>query len=254
MTELLTLFLVSLIANILSALAGGGAGLLQLPILLFLGLAFPVALATHKVASVALGLGATIKHLKAGTLNWRFALLILASGLPGVWLGTQLVLKIPENWTLLILALLTCGLGIYSMLSPALGQTAQSRHRSGMALWQGAAGLFLIGILNGSFTSGTGLFVTLWLVHWFGMDYKRAVAYTMVLVGLFWNGAGAIALAMQAGLYWPWVPVLLIASAIGGYLGAHWGLKQGNQLIKRCFESVTILTGISLLIKTIKVW
>jgi uncharacterized membrane protein YfcA len=50
------------------------------------------------------------------------------------------------------------------------------------------------------------------------------------------------------------IPVLLIASALGGYLGAHWGLKQGNQMIKRCFESVTILTGISLLIKTIKVW
>jgi uncharacterized protein len=251
MTELLALFIVSLIANTLSALAGGGAGLLQLPILLFLGLAFPVALATHKVASVALGLGATAKHLKAGTLNWRFSMLVLASGLPGVLIGTLLVLHIPEHWTLFILAILTGGLGLYSLLSPALGQQQQSRHRSGSKLWLGIAGLFFIGVLNGSFTSGTGLFVTLWLVHWFGMDYKQAVAYTMVLVGLFWNSAGAISLALQAGLHWPWIPVLLLASALGGYIGAHWGLKQGNQMIKRCFESVTILTGISLLIKAL---
>ena len=44
-TELLILFIISLIANLLSALAGGGAGLLQLPALLFLGLPFPTALA-----------------------------------------------------------------------------------------------------------------------------------------------------------------------------------------------------------------
>ncbi|WP_020681092.1 hypothetical protein [Marinobacterium rhizophilum] len=42
------LFVLSLLANGLSALAGGGAGLLQLPVLLFLGLSFSVALATHE--------------------------------------------------------------------------------------------------------------------------------------------------------------------------------------------------------------
>ena len=59
---MLILFIISLIANLLSALAGGGAGLLQLPALLMLGLPFPTALATHKIASVALGAGASIRH------------------------------------------------------------------------------------------------------------------------------------------------------------------------------------------------
>ena len=58
------LTLVSIAANFASAIAGGGAGLLQLPALIFLGLPFPIALSTHKVASVALGLGAGIRHLK----------------------------------------------------------------------------------------------------------------------------------------------------------------------------------------------
>jgi len=49
------LLLVSLVANTFSAFSGGGAGLIQFPVLLFLGLSFGVALATHKVASVALG-------------------------------------------------------------------------------------------------------------------------------------------------------------------------------------------------------
>ncbi|MDH5778123.1 MAG: sulfite exporter TauE/SafE family protein, partial [Gammaproteobacteria bacterium] len=56
------LFIISLIANAFSAFVGGGAGLLQLPALIFLGLAFSVALATHKLATVALGIGATLRH------------------------------------------------------------------------------------------------------------------------------------------------------------------------------------------------
>ncbi|MGV6826278.1 MAG: TSUP family transporter, partial [bacterium] len=60
----LFLFLASLVANLFSAFAGGGAGLLQLPVLIFLGLPFGIALATHKVASVALGVGATLRHVK----------------------------------------------------------------------------------------------------------------------------------------------------------------------------------------------
>ncbi|TJZ73010.1 sulfite exporter TauE/SafE family protein [Chitiniphilus eburneus] len=249
MPDLILLFVVSLIANTLSSLAGGGAGLLQLPILLFLGLAFPVALATHKLASVALGVGATLKHLRARTLDWRFSLVVLGFGLPGVWLGARLILSIPEHTALLALAILTTGLGAHSLLSPAQGQHAAPRAREGWRLWLGGGVLFLIGVLNGSLTSGTGLFVTLWLIGWFGMDYKQAVAYTLVLVGLFWNGAGAIALAMQAGIHWPWVPVLLAASVLGGYLGAHWGLARGNRTIKRAFEAVTIATGLSLFAK-----
>lgn len=57
MLDQFLLFVISLLANLFSAFAGGGAGLIQLPVLLFLGLPFGVALATHKVASVALGLG-----------------------------------------------------------------------------------------------------------------------------------------------------------------------------------------------------
>ena len=70
----LGLFFGSLLSNTLASLSGGGAGLIQFPLLIFLGLPFSVALATHKVASVALGLGAAIKHLRVGSLRWKLTL------------------------------------------------------------------------------------------------------------------------------------------------------------------------------------
>ena len=107
--------------------------------------------------------------------------------------------------------------------------------------------LFLIGVLNGSLTSGTGLFVTMWLVRWFGLDYKQAVAYTLVLVGMLWNGSGAVTLGVLGEIQWDWLPALLLGSLLGGYIGAHLSITKGNKWIKRGFEIVTLLMGLKLI-------
>jgi hypothetical protein len=241
------LFLASLAANFFSALSGGGAGLIQFPILIFLGLPFGVALATHKVASVALGLGATIRHLKESHLARRESLIILGAGLPGVVLGASTILKVPEQMATLLLGLLTLGLGVYSIFKPQLGMVHAPRNWQGAGLNVGMAGLFAVGFLNGSITSGTGLFLTIWLIRHFGLDYKRAVAYTLVLCGLFWNGTGALVLGYLGTIAWNWMPALLAGSVIGGYLGSHIAIKKGNLWIKRSFEIVTILIGLKLI-------
>ena len=246
--EQLLLFAISLLANLFSAFSGGGAGLIQLPALIFLGLPFGVALATHKVASVALGVGATLRHLRESTIEGRFSLFMLVTGLPGVVLGASVILRVPDRAAEIALGLLTTGLGIYSMLNPSLGQAHEPRHRSRGGYALGGAVLLLIGVLNGSLTSGTGLFVTLWLIRWFGLDYKRAVAHTLVLVGLFWNGTGALTLGVLGDIRWSWLPALLAGSLIGGYLGAHLAIKKGNRWIKRGFELVTLLVGTKLIL------
>ena len=246
--EQILLFLISLIANAFSAFAGGGAGLLQLPALIFLGLPFGIALATHKVASVALGIGATLRHIRQNSLERRFVLFILGCGLPGVVLGASLILQVPDRSAQIALGVLTVALSIYSWLKKELGQNHEPRHRQGFTLWLGGTALFGIGILNGSLTSGTGLFVTLWLVRWFGLDYQRAVAYTLILVGVFWNGSGALTLGLIGEIRWEWLPALLLGSLLGGYLGAHLAIRHGNRAIKRLFEVVTIVVGAKLIL------
>ncbi len=246
--EQFILFLISLVANMFSAFAGGGAGLLQLPVLIFLGLPFGVALATHKIASVALGVGATIRHLREGGLRRRFVLFVLATGVPGVLLGASLILQVPGRYAEIALGALTLGLGVYSVAKGEMGLSEQPRNREGRGLWLGGLGLFGIGILNGSLTSGTGLFVTLWLVRWFGAEYRQAVAYTLVLVGVFWNGTGAVALGILGEVQWIWLPALLAGSLLGGFAGAHLAILKGNRWIKRAFEAVTLLVGIKLIV------
>jgi len=245
--EQLILFVASLAANFFSALSGGGAGLIQFPILIFLGLPFGVALATHKVASVALGLGATLRHLRESHLERRFSLIILGAGLPGVVLGAATILQVPEKLATLLLGVLTLSLGLYSIFKPRLGMDYAPRNSTGMPLVTGMLGLFVVGFLNGSITSGTGLFLTLWLIRHFGLDYKRAVAYTLILCGVVWNGTGALVLGALGTIAWDWMPALLAGSVIGGYLGSHVAIRKGNLWIKRSFEIVTILIGLKLI-------
>lgn len=243
----IALFFISLLANLFSAFSGGGAGLVQLPALIFLGLPFGVALATHKVASVALGIGATLRHLRENTLERRFALFILACGLPGVVLGASTILQIPDRIAEIALGGITLGLGLYSLFKPHLGQSHDPLNRHWQGYLAGGGILFLIGVLNGSLASGTGLFATLWLIGWFGLDYKRAVAYTLVLVGLFWNGVGALTLGWLGDIRWSWLPALFAGSLVGGYFGAHLAIIKGNRWIKRSFEIVTLIIGLKLI-------
>ncbi len=247
LTEQLLVFFASLVANTFSALAGGGAGLIQFPILIFLGLPFGIALATHKLATVALGIGATLRYLREDIVEKNFALFMVLVGVPAVMLGAFTIIRIPAELAETLLGLLTISLGIYSIFQQKLGQEYQPQHRDLKGYLLGGAFLFFIGFLNGSITSGTGLFATILLVRWFGMDYKRAVAYTLIIVGLFWNGTGGVTLAIISEVKWDWIPVLLLGSFIGGYAGAHLAMLKGNLLIKRSYETVTILMGIKLI-------
>lgn len=246
-TQHLLLFVIAVVANWFSALAGGGAGLIQLPILIFLGLPFSLALATHKVATVALGLGATVRHLKEKHSSMRLLALIMVAGIPGVIAGAYFIIDVNDRGAEVVLGLLTLSLAFYSLLKPELGLEGNPLHRDIRGIALGALGLFVIGLANGALSAGSGLFVTLWLVYWFGLDYRLAVAHTLIAVGLGWNASGAVTMSLLAEVKWDWLPALILGSLFGGYLGAHSSIKAGNIWIKRCYELVTFIVGIKLL-------
>ncbi len=110
------IFLISFFSNTFSAISGGGAGLIQLPALILFGLPYYQALATHKVATVALGLGGSIRNFKYIRNNSFVLWQILFFGTPGVILGSSIVKFLSEQYLYLILGLISIFLAIYSFL------------------------------------------------------------------------------------------------------------------------------------------
>ena len=247
------IFLISFISNTFSAISGGGAGLIQLPALILFGLPYYQALATHKVATVALGLGGSIRNFKHLTNDIYVLWQILFFGTPGVVLGASIVEFISEQYLYLILGFFSIILAIYSFHKPSLGLNSTKyiiKSQLNLKL-KFIIPIFFIGILNGSVSSGTGLLVTILLIKTFKMDFLRAVSLTFLTVGIFWNAIGAFSLSRIGYIPTNLLFILILGSFTGGYFGAHLSNLKGNKLIKSTFTIVCLLVGVSLLIKSI---
>ena len=245
------IFLISYISNTFSAISGGGAGLIQLPALILFGLPYYQALATHKVATVALGLGGSIRNFKNLRNDIYVLWQILFFGTPGVVLGASIVKFVSEQYLYLILGLISINLAIYSFRKPGLGLNSTKDILNSQLELKFVIAIFFIGILNGSVSSGTGLLVTILLIKTFKMDFLRAVSLTFFTVGIFWNAIGAYFLSKIGYIPTNILVILILGSFAGGYFGAHMSNLKGNKLIKNTFTVVCLLVGVSLLVKSI---
>jgi len=247
----ISIFLISFFSNTFAAMSGGGAGLLQLPALILAGVPYYQALASHKLATVALGLGGSLRNHKSIKNDIYIAWQILIFGLPGVIFGASMVEFISEKYFYLFLGIISILLAIYSFLKSDLGLSFRSNKPNLTQNIRFLIFIFLIGILNGSISSGTGLLVTILLIKTFGMDFLRAISMTFFTVGIFWNFAGAIYLSKIGSIPSNILLFLILGSFTGGYLGAHLSKLKGNKLTKKTFTIVCLFVGISLFSKSI---
>ena len=248
--EQVTLFFTGFIANVLASLSGGGAGFVQLPVLIFMGLGFTEALGTHKVAVVALGMGSYARNHELKSLNRIIATEMILVGCPAVILGSCLVTLVADWLAELILGIITIASVIYSILRKNFGL---ENHENSLTVRDYILGAFLIaltGILSGSFSSGAGLIGIMVLVMWFKQDIKKAIHHSMIFIALMWNFIGAFTLGTVAVIHWGWVPMLTLGAFMGGFAGTMIIRKVNAIFIKKLFQSIMILSGILLLFKS----
>ena len=249
--KIISIFLVSFTSNTFSAISGGGAGLLQLPALILFGIPYYQALASHKLATVALGVGGSLRNYKSLRNEIHIAWQILIFGLPGVIFGASIVISISETYLYLFLGIFSILLAFYSFIKSDLGLASANKKINIVKKIRFSILIFLIGILNGSISSGTGLLVTILLIKTFGMDFLRAISLTFLTVGIFWNFTGAILLSKIGSVSPDILFILILGSFTGGYFGAHLSKLKGNKLIKNTFTLVCLFIGSSLVVKSI---
>lgn len=243
------LFIVSFTANLLASVSGGGAGFVQLPLLILMGLPFATALGTHKVAVVFLGIGAISKKFKSKdtfALNKTISAIMLFVGCPSVVLGTIIVINVEDTIAEIVVGLLTIAMGTYTLFKKKFGES-DSRYLTKKRLIIGSFCIFLVGLLSGSLSSGAGLFATLTLVAIFNLDLKSAIVHTMVFVATLWNAVGAVTVGALTAIYYQWVPILIIASFLGSFLGTALLYKLPTKAVRIVFSLVALLSGVLLI-------
>lgn len=242
----------SFTACFFSSLAGGGAGLILLPILIISGLPFINALASHKLAVGFIGVGSTLRYARENLIDWKIFWWNALLGAPFVVAGTLFATALDQN-----LMLLLAGVSILLMAGVSwLKRSSGLQHAPEVGRKQVIIGSLLllpIAFYSGWVSVASGVFTTLLYVYLLRYDQLHATAMTLAANGLVWNAIGALAHLTLGHIYWQIAPGLVIGALTGSYLGASLGIRQGNRFLKHIFLLSAVISGATLIYKALSV-
>ena len=229
MITLIVLSAAAFVAGIINSLAGGGS-LVTFPALLFAGLN-PIDANASSVVALISGTfsGAWAyrdKILDIQEVNvTRFLVVSLVGGL----LGALLLLWTPTA----VFAGLVPWLVLFSTVVFAVGNFAPLELIQRLSIGpRGALAVhFVISLYGGYFGGGIG-FLMLAALTLYGMrDINAMNGLKMMLVGLM-GLTSIIAFAAADIIRWPVTVPMLVASLVGGYVGAHGARRVDQRLVK----------------------
>jgi uncharacterized membrane protein YfcA len=207
---------------VLIAITGVGAGSLIAPLLiLFLHVPVAEAVGTALVYSAAVKIVVVPVQVYKRQIEWRTLGVMLATGIPGVALGSLVFQRVAHNqannfWLYLSLGLMiaiSSGWHVFRHFRPATGPA----RRSDSPRWL-ATVMLPIGAEVGFSSSGAGALGTLALLGLTPLDVRRVVG-TDLAFGLCLSLVGGTLHLHSAGLNAPLVINLIIGGILGGLVG-----------------------------------
>ncbi len=242
--EVVALCAFAFLAGLVDAVAGGG-GLIQVPALfaVFPSLPPSILLGTNKFSSITGTTIATLRYSWSVPIQWRSVL--PAAGIAGLGAvaGAKTVTLIDPVVLRPLLLLMLGGMAIYTLTRPKFGQNPEMV----APLRQGGGTFYMVtagfGFYDGFFGPGAGSVMMFVLVRLFGHDFLSAAATTKVLN--FATNFGALVLFMMTGnVFYAVALPMAVFNVAGGFLGAHFAIRQGNRFIRTVFLIVVaVLIG-----------
>ncbi len=230
-------------AGLLDSIAGGG-GLISLPALLAAGLPPQMALGTNKFQSMCGTACALANFHRKSKVMWRVA----AAGIPVALVasagGARLALVLPPDALGKLLILMLPPVAIFMFFSRALVRIPKPKSPAGGGFWAPTILVCAtVGVYDGFFGPGTGTFFILALAFFSRIPLVNATA-TAKTFNLATN-VGALATFVAAGsLEYPLAVVMAVANVAGNYIGSHFAVKHGAELIRRILiVSLALLFG-----------
>jgi hypothetical protein len=243
MTTLLLLSAAGLLAGAMNAIAGGGS-FVTFPVMVFAGLPPIVANASSTVALFPGTIASTFAYRRDLRGIGGYSLIFLAplsfaAGLA----GAVLLLATPAHLFDAVIPFLL----LLASLTFAFGARAGTMLRRVIRISPGALPFvqFVIAIYGGYFGGAVGLMM---MASWSLLtvsDDLKSMAPARVLLTSSAN-AGAVLCFIAAGaVRWPETLAMLVASVIGGYLGARLTSLLPAETVRR---SVIVLTAVVTLV------
>ena len=238
-----TLFLglFAFLAGFIDAIVGGG-GLVQLPALF---VAFPTAepatlLGTNKMSAIGGTLVAAKKFLRSVKIPKAVFLVGGIFALCGSFLGAWLVTQISAHFLRGVLPPLLVALLAFTLLNKNMGLDHQVFSGTKKQYAKLIAGTGLIGLYDGFFGPGTGMFLMFLFVHFLKFDFIHAAASTKV-INCITNFAALVLFIPTGYINWPIAFWMMSFNMVGGFAGSSLAISRGSQLVRKVFILVVVL-------------
>jgi uncharacterized membrane protein YfcA len=213
--------LVGFLCGFLNTVVSSGSAV-TLPFLLFLGLPPAEANATNRLPVLLASVAATIRFKRAGLIDTRVALWILAPSVGGAVCGVWLAERMQPG-QLRLLSMLAIVIALMLLLGrarEALVNAVSSPPRLGLLQ---AVLLFLVGLWLGLIVLDGATFLLLTLILAVGMPLMTANAYKNLTLAV----TSALAVLLFGGhgdIDWKIGGVLALGGLVGGIVGAKFAM------------------------------
>ena len=234
---------------VLIAITGVGAGSLIAPLLiLFLHVPVAEAVGTALAYSAAVKLVVVPVQVWRGQVAWRTLGIILATGIPGVALGSLLFQRVAHNqannlWLYLALGVMiavSSAWHIYRHFRPADPLTQRTNSPGWLALT-----MLPIGAEVGFSSSGAGALGTLALLGFTPLDTRRIVG-TDLAFGLCLSLVGGTLHLRSAGLDLALLVNLIVGGVLGGLAGTGLAARIPARTMRLALSLWLFIMGIQL--------
>ena len=241
---MIVLYIMAAMIGISLGLIGAGGAIVAVPTFVYVGgidpnLADGYALFIVAVSSAV----AVVMQGRAKNIAWR-AVFAFGSGTIITLVVVRYYLDqfVPQNVQMLIFGIALLAAAI-AMLRSQRQPTKRAENKPMMLTLYGIA----VGALSGLLGVGGGFLMTPALVLWAGLDMRRAVATSLVLISI--NSTAGVATDMVDGLQydWPLVSVCTIITTAGIIIGTLLSRRIEVNTLKSIFGWLVLAIGIGVL-------
>lgn len=235
LSQATVLFFASLFAGAINAVAGGGS-FVTFPTLLFMGIPPVNANATNTVAlwpGQVASIGGYRKQL--GNLSWKAIAPLLITGVLGGIFGGWTLLRTPQTTFMHLVPWLLLAATVIFAMSGRVTQWVRKRSSNGQhhefSTVRAVIFQSFIAFYIGYFGAGSGILI-LAMLALLGMDEIHTMNALKALLTTVSNGVAMLLFIFSHAVYWPETILMVIASMLGGYFGAHYAQKTKPEYVR----------------------
>ncbi len=223
----------------------GGASLISLPILIFLGLPPAVANGTNRVAIVLQTAIAVAGFKSKGVSTFPFNLYLGIAALLGSILGAYIAVDIKGETFNRILAIIMVAVVLIIIFKPRVSVAELEERITGKYLWIGIIAFFFIGIYGGFINAGIGFIIIMFLHYVNRLSLVRTNA-TKVAVVFIYTLAALVVFALNDKVIWKVGLVLALGNGLGAWFSSRISVDKGDGYIKMFLIGMVLVMAVKL--------